>query len=226
MKAPKNRQSDDEEQPHRQLGVGDPGVAGVRVVRGVVTGRRRAPSSVGVGGLLDRGHQASSSTLGLEAPGEDAEQQQHQARDQPADLVEHRGVAEARAARPRARAGSTTVTACGCRARRRARRRPPACAAASAPRRRCVVAVAADAPTSRRRSRRSSAPTAADQTPVGVLGVLAVPPVVAGLDHRDLGEVVRGRRRRDRPLERAGVPRVVAGDLTALASTRSCSRRR
>jgi hypothetical protein len=34
----------------------------------------------------------------------------------------------------------------------------------------------------------------AHQTTLVVLGVLAVPPVVTGLDDRDLGEVVLGRR--------------------------------
>ena len=43
-----------------------------------------------------------------------------------------------------------------------------------------------------------------------VLAVLLVPEVVAGVDLRDLREVVVRGRRRDRPLERAGVPRVVA----------------
>ena len=42
-----------------------------------------------------------------------------------------------------------------------------------------------------------------------VLGVLAVPELVAVRDDRDLGEVVLGRRRRRHPLERARVPRVV-----------------
>src|SRR5581483_5063434 len=46
----------------------------------------------------------------------------------------------------------------------------------------------------------------AHEAAVLVLGVLAVPEVVAGVDHRDLGEVVLGRRRRDGPLQGAGVP--------------------
>jgi hypothetical protein len=58
-----------------------------------------------------------------------------------------------------------------------------------------------------------------DEAAVGVFGVLAMPPVVAGLDAGDLGEVVLGRWRWDRPLERAAVSRVVAGDLASLGRT-------
>ena len=66
MNAPKKRQSDDEEEPHRQLGVGDAGVAGVRVVAAVVAGpgghQRAAVAGAAAHdrGLLDRRHQASS----------------------------------------------------------------------------------------------------------------------------------------------------------------------
>ena len=41
--------------------------------------------------------------------------------------------------------------------------------------------------------------------------VLAEPPVVLRLDDRDLVEVVFRRRRRDRPLEAAGIPRIGTG---------------
>src|SRR5262245_10949367 len=49
--------------------------------------------------------------------------------------------------------------------------------------------------------------------PVRVVGVLDVPQRSPASHHGDLLEVVRRRRRRRRPLQRPGVPRVVAGHL-------------
>ena len=56
-----------------------------------------------------------------------------------------------------------------------------------------------------------------DRVEVHALGVLHRPPGVARVDRRDAREVVDRRRRRDRPLERGAVPRVVRRDLAASA---------
>ena len=62
--------------------------------------------------------------------------------------------------------------------------------------------------------------------PVGIVGVLQVPERAAARRHRDDLEVVgRGRRGRG-PLERPGVPRVVAGRSRRARSDRRCWQRR
>ena len=97
MNAPKKMHSDDEEHPHRQLGVGG---AGARRRRGAcascasASGRRRRASA----GARERrlGHRSVLRRSGLDRPGVDAEQQHDHARDREPRALEHRGVPEDR----------------------------------------------------------------------------------------------------------------------------------
>ena len=225
MKAPKKRQSDDRNSHIASLALVTPGVR-CRSCR--CRGRRPSASSDGVpaaSSTVDRrwSRRGSARWLpsrrllgpGLDAPRVHAEQDSSRPGIR---ATRSRGTprrSRGTAGRARGPAGSTTATACGCRGRRRARRGSP-------PQSSVAVAVAvppapaATAPRPVARRRHSVVVGAArrqpDQPALGVLGVLAVPQVVARLDLRDLGEVVLGRRRRDRPLERAAVPRVVDRD--------------
>ena len=116
MNAPKNRQSDDEEQPHRQLRVRDarsPWRAASWPPRRRTAGLSPAarPTSVG---LLDRRHRVATSRLfgaGLDGPGVDAEQRARAHRSRAGSTLWNTAAypMDRQPERPR-RAGSTTAT--------------------------------------------------------------------------------------------------------------------
>ena len=151
MNAPKNRHSDDRNSH----------IASLALVMPVLVSACPCDDVRAVGvvvGRSARARSAPSSVLrraGLERPGVHAEQQHDHARDREPQVLEHRGVAEDRQAEREDRAGSTTATAGGC------------CAGSCRSRRAGAVVGAAGGQL--------------HQPALLVLGVLAVPEVVAGL---------------------------------------------
>ncbi len=191
MSAPKKRHSD-ARKPHM------PELAGVDAGDGVVV----VAGGGRVGGVADRRLHQCSSRQGLVAPSEDAGE-----RDDPADG------GDPPATGPEVDAAVPDEHDADAGERREVRRRRHVDAVAVVVAMTVVVAVTVTAAIMGGRlgdRRRLVGPAGRDahQATVLVLGVLAVPEVVAAMDHRDLGEVVFRRRVRDRPLQGAGVPGV------------------